>query len=150
MDVVMRNITEMKGQIEIDSVQGQGTRIGLRLPLTLAILDGMSLRIGDEVFILPLTRIIESMQPETSQLKTVSGKGRVVHIRGEYLPLLPLYKVFGLEPRIKRPEEGILVVVESNEGKLALFVDELIAQNQVVIKSLEAHYRKVPGISGAT
>ncbi|MBE0505586.1 MAG: chemotaxis protein CheW [Marinospirillum sp.] len=150
MDVVMRNITEMKGQIEIDSVQGQGTRIGLRLPLTLAILDGMSLRIGDEVFILPLTRIIESMQPETSQLKTVSGKGRVVHIRGEYLPLLPLYKVFGLEPRIKRPEEGILVVVESAEGKLALFVDELIAQNQVVIKSLEAHYRKVPGVSGAT
>ena len=150
MDVVSRNISEMKGQIEIDSVEGQGTRIGLRLPLTLAILDGMSLRVGEEVFILPLTRILESLQPEKSQLKTVSGKGRVVHIRGEYLPLVPLYKVFNLEPRFTNPEQGILVVVESVDGKLALFVDELIAQDQVVIKSLETHYRKVDGISGAT
>ncbi|WP_114416460.1 chemotaxis protein CheW [Marinospirillum perlucidum] len=150
MDVVSRNISEMKGQIEIDSVPGQGTRIGLRLPLTLAILDGMSLRVGDEVFILPLTRILESMQPDKSQLKTVSGKGKVVHIRGEYLPLVPLYKVFNLQPRFTNPEEGILVVVETVEGKLALFVDELIAQDQVVIKSLETHYRKVEGVSGAT
>jgi len=150
MDVVMRNITEMKGQIDVDSEEGKGTRISLRLPLTLAILDGMSLRVGEEVFILPLTRIIESMQPDSEQLKTVSGKGRVVHIRGEYLPLLPLYKVFNLEPRFTKPEEGILVVVESAEGKLALFVDELISQNQVVIKSLETHYRRVEGISGAT
>ncbi|NLW03624.1 MAG: chemotaxis protein CheA [Pseudomonadaceae bacterium] len=150
MDVVMRNITEMKGQIEVDSEVGKGTRISLRLPLTLAILDGMSLRVGDEVFILPLTRIIESMQPDPEQLKTLSGKGRVVHIRGEYLPLLSMYKIFNLEPRFKKPEEGILVVVESAEGKLALFVDELISQNQVVIKSLETHYRRVEGVSGAT
>ncbi|WP_027850439.1 chemotaxis protein CheW [Marinospirillum insulare] len=150
MDVVMRNITEMKGQIEVDSEPGKGTRISLRLPLTLAILDGMSLRVGDEVFILPLTRIIESMQPDSEQLKTVSGQGRVVHIRGEYLPLISLYKVFNLEPRFTNPEEGILVVVESAEGKLALFVDELISQNQVVIKSLETHYRRVEGVSGAT
>ena len=150
MDVVMRNITEMKGQIDVDSESGKGTRISLRLPLTLAILDGMSLRVGEEVFILPLTRIIESMQPDPAQLKTLSGKGRVVHIRGEYLPLLPLYKIFNLEPRFKKPEEGILVVVESAEGKLALFVDELISQNQVVIKSLETHYRRVEGVSGAT
>ena len=150
MDVVMRNITEMKGQIEVDSEVGKGTRISLRLPLTLAILDGMSLRVGEEVFILPLTRIIESMQPDPEQLKTLSGKGRVVHIRGEYLPLLFMYKIFNLEPRFKKPEEGILVVVESAEGKLALFVDELISQNQVVIKSLETHYRRVEGVSGAT
>ncbi|MDR9467681.1 chemotaxis protein CheW [Marinospirillum sp.] len=150
MDVVSRNISEMKGQIEIDSVAGQGTRIGLRLPLTLAILDGMSLRVGEEVFILPLTRILESMQPDKSQLKTVSGRGRVVHIRGEYLPLVPLYKLFSLKPRFTDPEQGILVVVETVDGKLALFVDELIAQDQVVIKSLETHYRKVDGISGAT
>lgn len=150
MDVVMRNITEMKGQIEVDSEPGKGTRISLRLPLTLAILDGMSLRVGEEVFILPLTRIIESMQPDPAQLKTLSGKGRVVHIRGEYLPLLPLYKTFNLEPRFTKPEEGILVVVESADGKLALFVDELISQNQVVIKSLETHYRRVEGVSGAT
>lgn len=150
MDVVSRNISDMKGQIEIDSVAGQGTRIGLRLPLTLAILDGMSLRVGEEVFILPLTRILESMQPEKSQLKTVSGKGRVVYIRGEYLPLVPLYKLFSLKPRFTDPEQGILVVVETVDGKLALFVDELIAQDQVVIKSLETHYRKVDGVSGAT
>ena len=150
MDVVMRNITEMKGQIDVDSAVGKGTRISLRLPLTLAILDGMSLRIGDEVFILPLTRIIESMQPEPEQLKTLSGKGRVVYFRGEYLPLLFMHKIFNLKPRFTRPEEGIVVVVESAEGKLALFVDQLISQNQVVIKSLETHYRRVEGVSGAT
>jgi two-component system chemotaxis sensor kinase CheA len=108
------------------------------------------LRVGEEVFILPLTRILESMQPDKSQLKTVSGRGRVVHIRGEYLPLVPLYKLFSLKPRFTDPEQGILVVVETVDGKLALFVDELIAQDQVVIKSLETHYRKVEGISGAT
>ena len=150
MDVVKRNINEMKGQIEIDSSPGAGTRIGLRLPLTLAILDGMSLRVGEEVFILPLTRIKESLQPTSDQLKTVSGKGRVVHIRGEYLPLLSLHEIFNIKPQVTRPEEGILVVVEAHDGKLALFVDELIAQDQVVIKSLETHYRKVDGISGAT
>lgn len=150
MDVVQRNIAEMKGQVEIESVPGQGTTIGLRLPLTLAILDGMTLRVGHEIFILPLTRILESLQPVHDQLKTVSGQGRVVQIRGEYLPLLPLYQILGLESEVTDPEKGILVVVETSIGKVALFVDELIAQQQVVIKSLETHYRKVEGISGAT
>lgn len=150
MDVVQRNIAEMKGQVEIESVPGQGTTIGLRLPLTLAILDGMTLRVGEEIFILPLTRILESLQPVSDQLKTVSGKGRVVQIRGEYLPLIALYEILHLEPDVTDPEKGILVVVESSSGKVALFVDELIAQQQVVIKSLETHYRKVDGISGAT
>ena len=150
MDVVQRNIAEMKGQVEIESIPGEGTTIGLRLPLTLAILDGMTLRVGEEIFILPLTRIIESLQPVAEQLKTVSGQGRVVQIRGEYLPLLALYQILHLEPEVTQPEKGILVVVESSSGKVALFVDELIAQQQVVIKSLETHYRKVEGISGAT
>ena len=150
MDVVQRNIAEMKGQVEIESIPGEGTTIGLRLPLTLAILDGMTLRVGEEIFILPLTRIIESLQPVAEQLKTVSGQGRVVQIRGEYLPLVALYKILHLEPEVTQPEKGILVVVESSSGKVALFVDELIAQQQVVIKSLETHYRKVEGISGAT
>ena len=150
MDVVQRNIAEMKGQVEIESISGEGTTIGLRLPLTLAILDGMTLRVGNEIFIMPLTRILESLQPVHDQLKTVSGKGRVVQIRGEYLPLIALYQILNLEPEVTDPEKGILVVVESNSGKVALFVDELIAQQQVVIKSLETHYRKVEGISGAT
>ncbi|WP_151669424.1 chemotaxis protein CheA [Nitrincola schmidtii] len=150
MDVVQKNIAEMKGQVEIESVAGQGTTIGLRLPLTLAILDGMTLRVGSEIFIMPLTRILESLQPTHDQLKTVSGQGRVVQIRGEYLPLIALYQILNLEPEVIDPEKGILVVVESSSGKVALFVDELIAQQQVVIKSLETHYRKVEGISGAT
>ena len=150
MDVVQKNIAEMKGQVEIESVAGQGTTIGLRLPLTLAILDGMTLRVGSEIFIMPLTRILESLQPTHDQLKTVSGQGRVVQIRGEYLPLIALYQILNLEPEVIDPEKGILVVVESSIGKVALFVDELIAQQQVVIKSLETHYRKVEGISGAT
>lgn len=150
MDVVQKNIAEMKGQVEIDTVPGQGTTIGLRLPLTLAILDGMTLRVGQEIFIMPLTRILESLQPVHDQLKTVSGQGRVVQIRGEYLPLIALYQVLSLEPEVTDPEKGILVVVESSSGKMALFVDELISQQQVVIKSLETHYRKVEGISGAT
>lgn len=150
MDVVQRNIADMKGQVEIESVPGQGTTIGLRLPLTLAILDGMTLRVGNEIFILPLTRILESLQPVSEQLKTLSGQGRVVQIRGEYLPLIPLYEVLSLESEVTDPKKGILVVVETNRGKIALFVDELIAQQQVVIKSLETHYRKVEGISGAT
>ena len=150
MDVVQKNIAEMKGQVEIETIPGQGTTIGLRLPLTLAILDGMTLRVGQEIFIMPLTRILESLQPAHDQLKTVSGQGRVVKIREEYLPLIALYEVLGLEPEVTDPEEGILVVVESSSGKVALFVDELISQQQVVIKSLETHYRKVEGISGAT
>lgn len=150
MDVVQRNIAEMKGQVEIESVPGEGTTIGLRLPLTLAILDGMTLRVGEEIFILPLTRILESLQPISDQLKTVSGQGKVVQIRGEYLPLIPLYDVLSLKSEVTDPEKGILVVVETRIGKVALFVDELIAQQQVVIKSIETHYRKVEGISGAT
>ncbi|GAB2579747.1 chemotaxis protein CheW [Nitrincola alkalisediminis] len=150
MDVVQRNISEMKGQVEIESAQGVGTTIGLRLPLTLAILDGMILRVADEVFVLPLTRILESFQPDSSQMKSVAGQGRVVQMRGEYLPLVELHKLLGIQPQYMRPEEGILVVVETTQDKVALFVDELIAQQQVVIKSLETHFRKVDGLSGAT
>ncbi len=150
MDVVRRNIEEMNGRVEIESEPGRGTRILIRLPLTLAILDGMSVRVGDEIFIAPLTAILESIQPQTEQLKTVSGKGRVVHVRGEYLPLVVLHEVFHIDARCTRPEEGIVVILESNEGKAALMVDELVAQHQVVIKSLESNYRKIEGVSGAT
>lgn len=150
MDVVRRNIEAVNGRVEIDSVPGQGTRIVLRLPLTLAILDGMSVRVGEETYILPLTAILESIQPTTEQLSTVGGKGRVVHLRGEFLPLVALHEVFGIEPRARRPEDGIVIVAAASEGRTALLVDDLVAQHQVVIKSLETNYRKVPGVSGAT
>lgn len=150
MDVVKRNIHGMGGRIEIDSAFGVGTRISVRLPLTLAILDGMSVAVGDEIFIIPLTFITESLQPVTGDIKTVSGQGTVVQVRGEYLPVLPLYQVFNIKPNVYEVERGILVILESEGGKTALFVDALVGQHQVVIKSLESNYRKVQGVSGAT
>jgi len=122
----------------------------IRLPLTLAILDGMSVKVGDELFILPLTAILESLQPRPEQMHTISGRGRVLRLRGEYLPLVSLSEVFNLPARHERAEDGIIVVVESAQDRAAVAVDELVAQHQVVIKSLETNYRRVPGISGAT
>ncbi|MGM0676265.1 chemotaxis protein CheW [Ectothiorhodospira marina] len=150
MDVVRRNIEQMNGRIEIDSAPGQGTRITIRLPLTLAILDGMAVRLGDETFILPLTAIRESIQPKREQFKTVSGKGKVLNTSGEYLPLVMLQDVFDMGQAGQRLEDSIVVIVDTNEGRMALVVDELMAQQQVVIKSLETNYRKVRGVSGAT
>ncbi|AHF03982.1 chemotaxis protein CheA [Marichromatium purpuratum 984] len=150
MDVVRRNIEAMNGRVEIDSEPGRGTRITIRLPLTLAILDGMSVRVCNETFILPLTVIRESIRPQAGQCKTLAGKGNVVHVGEEYLPLVALHQIFGLSPQQVAAEETILVIIESNEGRAALQVDELLAQHQVVIKSLETNYRKVEGISGAT
>ena len=152
MDVVRRNIEEMNGRVDIDSAPGRGTRITIRLPLTLAILDGLSVRMGDEIFILPLTAIQESIQPTREHFKTVAGKGQVVQINGDYLPLVVLHEVFRFDqPRARqRHEDGILVIIDTSEGRAALLVDELVAQHQVVIKSLETNYRKVEGVSGAT
>ncbi len=150
MDVVRRNIEAVNGRLDIESTPGEGTRLTVRLPLTLAILDGMSVRVGEEVYILPLTAILESLQPTPEQLHTISGRGRVVRLRGDYIPLVPLHDLFDVPATYQRPEDGIVVVVESAEDRAALFVDELIAQHQVVIKSLETNYRKVPGVSGAT
>jgi two-component system, chemotaxis family, sensor kinase CheA len=150
MDVVKRNITALGGTIDIRSAKGFGTTILISLPLTLAILDGMSIRCGEEVYILPLGFVVESLQPARADVKEVAGQGRVVKVRGEYLPLIPLYQMFNIEPRIVDPCEGILVILETEGRKAALFVDELVGQQQVVVKNLEANYRKVAGISGAT
>ncbi len=150
MDVVKRNISEMGGHVEIESTLGIGTRIIIRLPLTLAILDGMSIAVGGEIFIMPLTYIAESLQPTEHDIKTISGTGRVVHVRGEYIPLLALYEVFGIAPKITDPSKGIVVLLEAEGKKAAMLVDELLGQHQVVIKSLETNYRKVQGISAAT
>jgi two-component system chemotaxis sensor kinase CheA len=150
MDVVKRNIEGMGGRVELSSVPGQGTTVTIRLPLTLAILDGMSVAVRDEIFIVPLGYIVESLQPTAGDVKTVAGRGRVVTVRGEYLPVVALHEMLNIVPRTLAPHEGILVVIESDGGKAALFVDELVGQHQVVIKSLETNYRKVPGISAAT
>ncbi|MDP2964336.1 MAG: chemotaxis protein CheA [Sulfurimicrobium sp.] len=150
MDVVKRNIHEMGGRIDISSALGVGTRMTIRLPLTLAILDGMSIGVGQEVYILPLAFIVESLQPAQGDIKTVAGEGRVVHVRGEYLPLIALHEIFNITPKVSEPENGILVLLEAEGKKIALFVDELLGQHQVVIKSMESNYRRVPGVSGAT
>ncbi|MGH8808554.1 MAG: chemotaxis protein CheW, partial [Noviherbaspirillum sp.] len=150
MDVVKRNITAMGGVVDIRSAKGFGTTISISLPLTLAILDGMSIKIGEEIYILPLGYVVESLQPDPADVKEITGRGRVVKVRGEYLPLIPLYQMFGIEPRYTDPSQGIVVILESEGKKAALFVDDLVGQQQVVVKNLESNYRKVAGISGAT
>lgn len=150
MDVVKRNIEGLGGRVELSAVPGKGTTVTIRLPLTLAILDGMSVSVGDEIFIVPLGYIMESLQPKNEDVKTVTGDGRVVNVRGEYLPLIGLHSIFNIRPKTREPHEGILVIIESDSGKAALFVDELVGQHQVVIKSLETNFRKVKGISAAT
>ena len=150
MDVVKRNITAMGGTVDIRSAAGFGTTISISLPLTLAILDGMSIRSGDEIYILPLSFVVESLQPAPEDVRDIAGRGRVLKVRGEYLPLIPLHQMFDIEPRHRKPSDGIVVILETEGKKAALFVDELVGQQQVVVKNLEANYRKVAGISGAT
>ncbi len=150
MDVVKRNITAMGGSVDIRSSKGFGSTISISLPLTLAILDGMSIKVGEEIYILPLGYVVESLQPEPNDVKEISGQGMVVKVRGDYLPLIPLYKMFDIEPRFTVPSEGIVVILESEGRKAALFIDDLVGQQQVVVKNLESNYRKVAGISGAT
>ena len=150
MDVVKRNITQMGGVVDIKSARGFGTTITISLPLTLAILDGMSVKVGDEIYILPLGFVVESLQPQREDIKEINGKGRVIKIRQEYLPLIPLYESFNIVPRHVDPSNGITVIVEVDGKKAALFVDDLVGQQQVVVKNIESNYRKIPGISGAT
>jgi len=150
MDVVKRNIAALGGRVEIESMQGIGTQISIRLPLTLAILDGMSVAVGGETFIVPLNSVIESLQPLAADFKSIANHGTVVQVREEYLPVLALHELFGIVPEKRGVEEGIMLVLESDGRKVALRVDELTGQQQVVIKSLETNYRRIQGISGAT
>ena len=150
MDVVKRNIQEMGGHVEIQSMQGTGTTIRILLPLTLAILDGMSVRVADEVFILPLNAVMESLQPREADLHPLAGGERVLEVRGEYLPIVELWKVFNVAGAKTEATQGIVVILQSGGRRYALLVDQLIGQHQVVVKNLESNYRKVPGISAAT
>jgi len=148
MDVVNRNIRALGGSVEVRSQRGQGTTIALRLPLTLAILDGMSVEIGGESFILPLSFIAEALVPQSGQVKSITGGPRVVQVRESYVPLLDLQALLHIQGA--STETGIAIVVEADGRQAALGVDRLLGQQQVVIKSLEANYRHVPGIAGAT
>ncbi|WP_237932375.1 chemotaxis protein CheA [Buttiauxella sp. S19-1] len=150
MDVVKRNIQEMGGHVEIKSQANVGTTIRIMLPLTLAILDGMSVKVCDEVFILPLNAVMESLQPKEDDLHPLAGGERVLEVRGEYLPLVELWKVFDVTGAKTEATQGIVVILQSAGRRYALLVDQLIGQHQVVVKNLESNYRKVPGISAAT
>ena len=152
MDVVKKNIAALGGQVEIRSKKGTGTTVSIRLPLTLAILDGMTVAVGGEVFILPLNSVIESLQPAAGDIRTIAGEARVLRVREDYLPLVDLaaqYGLSGAQPGT-HASNGIAVVVEADGQRLSLEVDELLGQQQVVVKNLEANYRRVQGISGAT
>lgn len=150
MDVVRKNISSLGGSVEVSSVRGVGTSFTIRLPLTLAIMDGQSIKVAEQNYILPLVSIIESLEIKQSDVKLVSGKGELYELRDEYVPIIRLYDTFNLEPKITDLEEGLLVIVEGDGQKVGLFIDELLGQQQVVIKSLETNYRKVLGLSGAT
>ena len=150
MDVVKRNITSMGGHIEIRSALGYGTTISISLPLTLAILDGMSVSLGKSVYVVPLNLIVETLQPRAEDLKTVTGEGLMVHVRGEYLPIIALHALFNHPTEITTPTDGVLLILEADGKKSALFVDRLVGQQQVVIKSLETNFKRIPGVSGAT
>jgi two-component system chemotaxis sensor kinase CheA len=150
MDVVKKNILSLGGTVEIDSAEGYGMSVKVRLPLTLAIMDGMSVRVSDEVYILPLSSVIESFQINPSDINTVAQGAQLVKVREEYMPVIELEKIFSV-PRFEfHGGSPIMVVVEAEGSRVALMVDELLGQQQVVIKNLESNYRKVPNVSGAT
>jgi len=150
MDVVRRNIQEMGGHVEIKSEQDKGSTIRIVLPLTLAILDGMSVRIANEIYVLPLSTVMESLQPCETSLYRMAGGDLMLQVRGEYIPLIELRQVFDITDDPHQVNEGIAVIVQSAGSRYALLVDQLIGQHQVVVKNLELNYRKIAGISAAT
>ncbi len=150
LDVVRRNVASLGGRIDIESSAGKGSVFTIRLPLTLAIVDGMCVSVGEQIFIIPLVSIIESMQPARADIKTLAGDDQLLLVRDQYWPILPLYKAMQIEPKFDEPHKGIAVLIETNKHRFALFVDSLVGQQQVVIKSLEQHYKRVQGVAGAT
>ena len=150
LDVVKRNVQSLGGRIDIESREGIGATFTIRLPLTLAIVDGMCVSVGDQTFIIPLVNIIESMQPLEKDIKTLAGNDQLLLVRDQYWPILPLYKAMQVEPQFTEAHRGIAVLIDANKHRFALFVDALVGQQQVVIKSLEQHYKRVQGVAGAT
>ncbi len=150
LDVVIRNITSLNGTVEIDSAEGYGMKVSVRLPLTLAIMDGMSVGVGNEVYILPLSSVVESFLVKAEAVGTVGQGSQLVKVREEYMPVIELEKVFQVPRFDQEKANSIMVVVEAEGSRAALLVDELLGQQQVVVKNLESNYRKVPNVSGAT
>lgn len=150
MDVVRRNVMDLGGTVSIRSVYGKGTTFTITLPLTLAIIDGLTAAVGSETYIVPLVSIVESVQVKADAVRSVVGGGELFRFRDEWLPIVRLFDVFGCEGERRAIQDGIVIVVEGEGTRIGLFADELIGQQQAVVKSLEANYRRVVGISGAT
>ena len=150
MDVVKRNITSLNGTVDIESSEGYGMKVSVRLPLTLAIMDGMSVGVGNEVYILPLSSVVESFQVKPDAVSTVGQGAQLVKVRDEYMPVIELEKVFQVPRFDTEKVSDIMVVIEAEGSRVVLLVDELLGQQQVVVKNLESNYRKVPNVSGAT
>jgi two-component system chemotaxis sensor kinase CheA len=150
MDVVRRNVRDLGGTVGVRSVTGQGSTFTIALPLTLAIIDGLVTAVGDERYIVPLISIVESLRLKADKVRKIAGGGEVFLFRDEYLPMMRLYKTFGCAEAVSDIESGIVVVVEEDGRRVGLLVDDLLGQQQAVVKSLEAHYQRVRGISGAT
>ena len=150
LDVVKRNIAALNGSVEIESTEGVGMKVSVRLPLTLAIMDGMSVGVGDEVYILPLSSVVESFQVNSDDVSTVAQGAQLVKVRDEYMPVIALERIFQVPRCDPEKSSTIMVVVEADGSRVALLVDELLGQHQVVVKNLESNYRKVPNVSGAT
>jgi two-component system chemotaxis sensor kinase CheA len=150
MDVVKRNILELGGHVQIHSTGGKGSMVRIRLPLTLAILDGQLARVGSEVYVVPIVSIVETIQVRQEQVSSIAARAEVFRLRDDYLPIVRLYDLFGVEPEYKELLDGLLMIVEADGKRIGLFVDELMSQQQVVIKSLETNFRPVMGLAGAT
>lgn len=150
MDVVKRNIQAMGGHVEIQSWPGKGTTTRVVLPLTLAILDGMSIKSGPEIFILPLSAVLESLQPSNDDIYSMAGNDKLLKVRDEYLPLIALHDILHIDGSVQDPTQCIAVILQAEGRRYALLVDDLVGQQQVVVKNLETNYRKVPAISAAT
>ncbi len=151
MDVVMSNINSLGGHIKVFSRLGKGTKIQIVLPLTLAILDGLNVLVGDKSFILPLNSIVESLQPKRGMIKHIGeDKREILMLRKEFIPIIRLYKFFGLQPNYENIEDGMLIIVKTASSKVALYVDDFLKQEQIVVKSIEKNYKKIKGIGAAT
>jgi two-component system chemotaxis sensor kinase CheA len=150
MDVVRRNINDLGGHVQVSSTAGRGSTIRIRLPLTLAILEGQMLRVGPETYVISLVSIVETVQPRQAHVQSIAGRAEVFKHREEYLPIIRLHELFGIEPDHREIGKGLLVVAESDGKRVAILVDELLAQQQVVIKSLDTNFKHVPGLAGAT
>ncbi|HNU92839.1 MAG TPA: chemotaxis protein CheA [Spirochaetota bacterium] len=149
MDVVKNNIESLRGSVEIATRPGKGSTFRIKLPLTLAIIEGMLVRVGRNVYIVPLLSIVESLQPRKEDIRTVKEKGEVIQVRGEYVSLVRLYDLFGIEPEFRNPWESLVVIVEAAGSRVGMMIDELLGQQQIVIKSLENHITKSRAVSGA-